>query len=206
VPRGAYLLTGPDGPYAVERFSCAPGPAGWRYVATRQDPDGRPLGRVDLVLDGAGRALRVQVQAGGWQVRGGVVGDRCVWRRGEHEHADRAAGFTGTSPGWLVATARLVAGRAPVRVRLVRLSDEALASRTVEQGWSAAGSRVEAGLPVEAYDVDELDTGERRRVHLSGDVVVAAPGVALLELDGPPTTTGTWTAGTSTAARLGSPG
>jgi len=195
VPRGAYLLSGPDGPYAVERFSCAPGPAGWRYVATREDPDGRPLGRLDLVLDGSGRAVRVQVESGGWEVRGGVVGDRCVWRRGEREHAERAAGFTGTSPAWLIATSRLVTPGAAVRVRLVLLSDEALASRTVEQGWAPAGTRVEAGLPVEAYDVDELDTGERRRVHLAGDVAVAAPGITLLELDGPPTLTRACTAG-----------
>ena len=191
MPRGAYLLSGLEGPYAVERFSCAPGPAGWRYVATREDPDGRGLGRLDVVLDGAGRALRVQVRSGAWEVRGGVVGSRCVWRRGEREHADRAGGFTGTSPVWLVAAARRGAGVQ----RLVELSDPALAARTVLQRWALTGGRVEAGLTVERYDVDALDTGERRVVHLAGDVVVAAPGITLLELEGPPTLTRACAAG-----------
>ena len=87
MPRGAYLLSGSDGPYAVERFSCAPGPAGWRYVATRSHAStGAPLGRLDVALDGAGRPHRVHVEQGGWELRGGAVGPHVLWRRGETEH------------------------------------------------------------------------------------------------------------------------
>lgn len=177
---GTYLLTGPDGPYARERFRCGAGPAGWRYVATREHPDAAaPLGGLDVVLDGRGAAVRVQVTAGGWTVRGGVVGREVLWRRGAQEHVEAGAGFTGTSPVWAVAAGRL-AGPEPVRLRLVRLGDEALAARTVEQSWV----RTSVSADPARADLErlELDTGERGAVRLVGDVVVAAPGVQLEEL------------------------
>ena len=174
MPRGAYLLTGHDGPYARERFTCAPGPAGWRYVATREDPaTGAPLGRLDVVLDSAGRALRVHVEAGGWELRGGSLGAQVLWRRGDVEREEPAAGFTGTSPVWSVAAARL-AGAGPVRLRLVRLGDDSLATLVVAEAW--------ARLDEAVWQADDLATGERRRVQVAGGVVLAAPGVALEEL------------------------
>ena len=184
MPRGAYLLSGHDGPYAVERFSCAPGPAGWRYVATRADPaTGAPLGRLDVVLDAAGRAHRVHVEAGGWELRGGAVGAQVLWRRGEVEREERAAGFTGTSPVWAVAATRLLGAAAgPVRLRLVRLGDEALATLVVEQAWVRTAVEEHDGVPVARWAADDLATGERRAVHLAGDVVLEAPGARLLEL------------------------
>jgi hypothetical protein len=39
---------------------------------------------------------------------------------------------------------------------------------------------------VQAWHVDDPDTGVRRIVHLAGDVVVAADGIALIDLEGPP--------------------
>jgi len=193
VPRGTYLLSGHDGPYALERFSCAPGPAGWRYVATREQPGtGALLGRLDLVLDARGAPVRVQVETGGWVLRGGVVGAQALWRRGPDERGERAVGFTGTSPAWAVAAARLLAAApapapapAPVRLRLVRLGDEALSTRLVEESWAHTGTATREGLVVVRYETADLGTGERRVVHLSGDVVLDAPDTVLLDLDGP---------------------
>lgn len=185
MPRGAYLLSGHDGPYALERFACAPGPVGWRYVATREDPDsGARTGRLDVVLDAAGRALRVHVEAGGWELRGGAVGGSVLWRRGDVEREERAAGFTGTSPVWAVATTRrLSADAAPdVRLRLVRLGDEALATLVVDEAWSRLGAQERDGVLVERWDAADLATGERRALSLARDVLVQAPGVQLLEL------------------------
>lgn len=190
MPRGAYLLTGHDGAYALERFSCAPGPAGWRYVATREDPaTGAPLGRLDVALDATGRAVRVLVNAGGWELRGGVTADGCTWRRGSEQRSDAAVGFTGTSPVWALAAVRLLRPAAPVRARLVRLGDEALATRTVDEGWvrTARERDADLGVVVETHEAADLATGERRVVRLVGDVVLDATGVVLLELDGPPT-------------------
>jgi hypothetical protein len=191
VPRGAYLLGG----VVRESFTCAPGAAGWRYAAVRADADtGAPLGRVDLVLDRRGRALRLLLASGDWTVRGGVAGAEVAWRRGEQEHVAAAAGFTGSSPGFAVATARLLAlevGQSR-RVRLVRLDDAALAGLDVDEAWALTGREDRDGLLVERYEVADLASGERRVVHLAGDIVLATEGAAdcvLAELTTPPTLT-----------------
>lgn len=41
-------------------------------------------------------------------------------------------------------------------------------------------------LTVDEYQVTALDTGERSTVHIAGDVVLAAPGVELEDLQTPP--------------------
>ena len=169
----------------VERFSCAPGPAGWRYVGSSEDPTtGAPLGRIDLVLQAAG-GVRLELTAGDWTLRGGVVGTELLWRRGEKERTERGHGFTGASPSYAVVLSRLGAG---VR-RLVEVTDPVLATRVVEQVWAHAGQEVRDGLAVDTWQVDEQATGARSVLHLAGDVVLSAPGVRLLELDGAPTLT-----------------
>jgi len=156
MPTGSYRLAD-----TTEHFSCAPGPAGWRYTSDQ----------LDLTVDGAWSVLRLVATSGPWQLRGG------------DEHRQRAQGFTGTSPAYDVVVARSlglpVGGSA--RVRLVEVLPPVLATRTVDLQWW----RVQAGdndLPLEAYDVDDLATGERRRVHLVGDVAVDR----LVHLDTPP--------------------
>jgi hypothetical protein len=183
----------------LERFSCAPGPAGWRYAASRHEPGGAARGRVDVTVDGRWRQARVEVRTDGWSLRGGVAGAEVLWVRAgltgaaePVEHAERALGFAGVSPGLLVATARTLA-LAPggtVSVMLVSLSVPTLAARTVRQRWTlldvaeyAAG---EGSLPVERYQVADLDTGVVAEVHVAGDVVLDAPGVELRALEGPP--------------------
>lgn len=169
----------------VERFSCAPGPAGWRYVGTREDPaTGAPLGRIDLVLQASG-AVRLEVTAGDWVLRGGVVGGEVLWRRGEGERVERGHGFTGASPSYAVVLSRSGAGRR----RLVEVTEPVLATRVVEQRWSDLGQEVRQGLVVGSWQVDDPATGARSVLHLSGDVVLSAPGVRLVELDGVPTLT-----------------
>ncbi|HEX6754925.1 MAG TPA: hypothetical protein VF109_03165 [Mycobacteriales bacterium] len=183
VPSGEYELA--DG--SVERFSCAAGPAGWRYVSPG----------IDLTLDAAGRQVRVELSAGGWLLRGGIAGSEVYWvRYGGPEPVERsaaAAGFTGASPGFLVAATRLLrlTPGSRARLRLVSVTGPALATRVVEQGWELAGVTshpTELGpLPVARYRVTELDTGESGEVHVAGDVVLAAPGVQLASLESPPT-------------------
>jgi hypothetical protein len=206
MPNGRYSLhtdTGPAGHGPVllgeERFSCAPGPVGWRYVSKTYAPDGTVLATTDLTLDSRSRPLRLDVRSGDWQVRGGAV-DGVAWVRAAADPAggqaveghDRAHGFTGTSPAFLVATARMLglAVGASSRVRLVELTEPVLAPRTVDQGWQLAGVDVHdtdtGPLAVERYLVADLATGEQRTVHLAGDVVIAAPGIELEELASPP--------------------
>jgi hypothetical protein len=205
VPRGLYSLRDQGGTVvAYERFSCAPGPKGWRYNAQVLAPDGRtPTGLVDVTTDASGLQIRVEVRSGGWVVRGGVADGETVWVRtggsggdvGDETGEDTAvaAGFTGRSPGLLVAVARLLGLRAGAssRVRLVALTDPALAPRPVDVVWSLITVEeysTEVGpLPVERYETAELASGQRSVVHLAGDVVLAATGVELAALDTPPT-------------------
>jgi hypothetical protein len=198
VPRGTYVHL-EDG--TEESFQCAPGPAGWRYVSDRSDGL-----HTDLTVDSRWCPVRMELRSRDWLVRGGLTGPQLLWLRspaeygaapldspGTTEHAARAAGFLGDSPAFLVAVARSlrfeVGGQA--EIRLVRVTGSQLAARTVVQRWRLAElTRHDTDLgplPVERYEVTELDTGETAALHLAGDVVLAAPGIELTELETPPT-------------------
>ncbi|MEU0582004.1 hypothetical protein ABZ465_32950 [Streptomyces griseoincarnatus] len=204
MPRGRYSLHDPHDhtPLADEHFQCAPGPSGWRYVSQLTAPDGDHTGSVDLTLDALGRPLRLELHAASWQVRGAAL-DGVTWVRtdptGTHatEGNVRAHAFTGSSPAFLVATARLLRltpSAAATRVRLVAFTGPVLAPRTVDQSWALVDRETHATdtgpLTVDAYQVTALDTGEQHTVHLAGDVVLSAPGVELEYLESPPSDLG----------------
>lgn len=200
MPRGRYSLHDPHDhtPLAHEHFQCAPGPSGWRYVSQLTTPAGDQRGSVDLALDDLGRPIRLELHAGGWQVRGAALGG-VTWVRtdptGVHatEGTVRAHAFTGTSPAFLVATARLLRltpSSSATRVRLVAFTEPVLAPRTLDQSWALVNSEAHATdngpLIVDEYQVTALDTGEQHTVHIAGDVVLAAPGIELEDLQSPP--------------------
>jgi len=196
VPRGTYHHLDPGGELAgVEVFSCAPGPSGWRYVSQVYSPSSEPLGRVDLTVDDAWRQIRVQMSYGDWTVRGGVVGPDAVWVREPDgvEQSLPALGFTGRSPAFAVATARLLSLTLldRRRLRLVGVSEPALAALPVDEGWALVDVTTHdtdtGPLRVERYEVADLATAERRLVHVAGDVVLEIPGVLeLADLESPP--------------------
>jgi hypothetical protein len=174
---GAYLLSGHDGAYALERFTCGPDEHGWRYDATREDPGtGAPLGRLELHLTGS--QVRLHVEAGRWVLRGAAAGGEVLWRRGDQDRVEPGDGFTGTSPAFLVVASRLGTGR----LRLVEVTEPVLATRSAVQAWRLPDEEDHDGVAVAAYDVADLSTGERRTVRLTGEVVVQAPGVRLTAL------------------------
>ncbi|WP_256106511.1 hypothetical protein [Streptomyces sp. ODS05-4] len=200
MPRGRYSLHDPHDhtPLGAEHFHCAPGPSGWRYVSQTTTPSGDHSGSVDLTLDDLGRPIRMELHARQWRVRGAAL-DGVTWVRtdptGEHgsEGSVRAHAFTGSSPAFLVATARLLRltpGAPSTRVRLVAFTDPALAPLTVDQSWALVNSEAHptdnGPLIVDEYRLDALDTGERHTVYIAGDVVLSAPGIELEELDTPP--------------------
>ncbi|AXG78165.1 hypothetical protein [Streptomyces paludis] len=206
MPRGRYSLHDPHDhtPLGDEHFHCAPGPSGWRYVsritapAGITTPSGDDAGSVDLALDELGRPIRLQLLAADWEVRGAAL-DGVTWVRtdptGVHatEGNVRAHAFTGTSPAFLVAITRLLRltpASPATRVRLVAFTDPVLAPRTVDQSWALVNSEAHATdngpLIVDEYQVSALDTGEQHTVHLAGDVVLAAPGIELEDLESPP--------------------
>ncbi|WP_129842293.1 hypothetical protein [Streptomyces sp. RFCAC02] len=205
MPNGRYRLHDPEErvPPADEHFQCAPGPTGWRYVSRtvplgdRDTPDASG-GTVDLTLDALGRPVRLELTAPPWRVRGAALGGLTWVRMGTDgsdptESTAQARAFAGRSPAFLVATARLLRlhpGAPTARVRLVTFAPPHLAPRTHDQGWTLLGTDghpTDSGdLTVEHYRVDDLETGERYTAHLAGDVVLAAPGIELEDLDGPP--------------------
>ena len=107
------------------------------------------------------------MRSGGWLLRGGVVGDEAIWRRGDEERAEHAHGFLTSSPASVLALSRL----GPGRRRLVAVEGPALSTRVVDQQWSqpSAGS----------WQVDDLATGERAAWTVAGEVVLTGPGVTL---------------------------
>jgi len=207
MPRGRYSLHDPHDHTSLgeEHFHCAPGPSGWRYVSQLTTPAGDHAGSVDLTLDDLGRPIRLELHAASWQVRGAAL-DGVTWVRtdptGTHatEGNVRAHAFTGRSPAFLVATSRLLRLALPssaspaTRVRLVALTEPVLAPRTLDQSWALMGREAHATdngpLTVDEYQVTDLDTGEQHAVHIAGDVVLAAPGIELEDLESPPSAFG----------------
>jgi hypothetical protein len=200
MPRGRYSLHDPHDhtPLGEEHFHCATGPSGWRYVSQTITPSGDHSGSLDLALDELGRPIRLQLHASHWQVRG-IALDGVTWVRtdpaGEHAQEGNAPAqsFTGGSPAFLIATSRLLRrnDQAPAaRVRLLALTPPVLAPRTLDQSWALVDTETHATdnepLVVENYRVGEVATGERHAVHIAGDVVLAAPGIELEELESPP--------------------
>ncbi|MEU4998472.1 hypothetical protein [Streptomyces sp. NPDC021622] len=202
MPRGHYSLHDAHDhtPLGEEHFHCAPGPSGWRYVSQRIAPSGEHTGSVDLALDELGRPIRLELHAGDWQIRAAAI-DGVTWVRtdatGAHatENNAPAHAFTGTSPAFLIATTRLLRltpASPATRVRLVAFTDPVLAPRTLDQSWALLKSEAHATdngpLTVDEYQVTALDTGEQHAVHITGDVVLSAPGIELENLETPPST------------------
>ena len=200
MPRGRYSLhdTHDHTPLGEEHFHCATGPSGWRYTAQTTHPDGTHAGSVDLTIDDLGRPIRLELHAASWQVRGAAL-DGVTWVRtdpsGEHAQEGNAAAhaFSGLSPAFYIATARLLRlepGAPATRVRLVAFEPPVLAPRTLDQAWALikreAHPTDNGPLPVEEYQVSALDTGEQHTVHITGDVVLSAPGIELEDLESPP--------------------
>ncbi|MBB1255013.1 hypothetical protein [Streptomyces alkaliterrae] len=202
MPRGRYSHFDPHDHTFLgeEHFQCAVGPSGWRYHSRLTGPDGAPTGSVDLTLDHLGRPLRLELHAGDWQVRGAAL-NGVTWVRSDpaglhaRENTAPAQAFTGASPAFLIATARMLrpaAGAPATRVRLVALTPPVLAARTLDQSWALLDTEAHATdngrLVVEKYQVNDLETGDQQLVHLAGDVVLAAPGIELEDLETPPST------------------
>ena len=127
---------------------------------------GAPRGRLWLRVDERGVTTRLEVEAGGWVLRGGCLGDEVLWRRGDEEASAAADGFTGTSPAYALAAVRrlrLAVGESR-RLRLVEVTEPVLATRLVEQVWTRTGP--------DAYEAADLATGDVRRLRLEGDRVV----------------------------------
>lgn len=198
MPRGTYHLAG-----RPEAFSCAPGPAGWRFVSAALDlASDRTWRPVRFVVTGPGGA---QVRGGGLRLEDGAP--VLVWARADgldDERLTAAPALLTASPGSLVALLRAAAtpGEAPATVDLsaLRVEADALAARTVRlRAQRLGGVRHEAPRGVlvdETWRLTDVDAAATSEVHLAGDVVLHASAglldaeVELVDLDGPPSLLG----------------
>lgn len=176
--RGRYLLSGHDGPFAVETFTAAWDGLDRTWAATRSDPaTGAPLGRLHLRVDPRGVTTRLHVEAGGWVLRGGCAGPSVLWRRGDEEREATADGFTGTSPAYAAAMVLWLAPELPVggtrQLALVTVAEPVLATRVVLQRWTRAAD--------DRWVVDDLETGERQALEVEAGLV-SGRGMALTRL------------------------
>jgi len=153
-----------------EQFSCGAGQLGWRYTSRTSLGD-----TLDLTIDTQGVVRRMAADFDGWSLKGGVAGPEVLWVRGEEEHSAEAAGFTGESPAFDIAVARLLGLEVgqTVQVRLVQLTPPVGAARTVTHGWARTADP-EPG--VQRYEVADLATAARWVLHLAGEVVVSREG------------------------------
>ena len=162
-------------------------------------PAGEHAGTVDLALDDLGRPIRLELHAASWQVRGAAL-DGVTWVRTDPTgtHAQEGNVARTPSPALPPPSSSPLPGSCAcppanaTRVRLVALTDPVLAPRTLDQSWSLVETEAHATdngpLAVDEYQVGEVDTGEQHPVHIAGDVVLAAPGIELEELESPPST------------------
>lgn len=190
MPRGTYAFT----TGRVEAFSCAPGPAGWRYVSDR----------LDLACDAAFRPVRFAL--------GGRVGGAARLEDGSAvlfwpearddgasvERAHHADTVLTDSPGSWVAAIRQAAtpGEDLVRRMLTAVQLDvacvgrrALQCSRVATSWQSAD---EGSLLVEHWHV-QLDGAPAAELHLTGDVLLFGRGllavdeeVELTQLASPP--------------------
>lgn len=198
MPRGTYHLAG-----RPEAFSCAPGPAGWRFVSAA----------LDLACDTGFRPVRFAITGpGATQLRGGGLrlddgAPVLVWARSDavdDEKVSAAAGLLTASPGSLVALVRGVAapgeGRASADVPALRVAPDASGARLVRLRVERLGAeRHEAprgALLDETWRLTDVDTADASELHVAGDVVLHATvgvlddEVELADLDGPPSLVG----------------
>ncbi len=188
----------------AEAFSCAPGRAGWRYVSDRLDlacdTEFRPVRFVVTAADGS------TLRGGGARLDDGTP--LLVWAHPDGSEAERqeqhvvAQVLLTSSPGsWVAAVKAVVrSGRRDLVITSLTVDLSGEGVRTVRQQHrchlvATSTHPTDADpLRVQEWHLVERESGQRRTLHLAGDVLVAADGVPqpgqsveVAELESPPT-------------------
>jgi hypothetical protein len=179
MPVGRYTVQDGDGrPVGTEGFRCAPGPSGWRYVATIATSDPEPHREVvDLVVDDGWRPVRVRIDSGDHQVLLSVEGDRLTGHR-DGEPIEMPFGpeveIDYLSPCFNAVTARRldrtdeieVVYLEPVTIEPIKARQRY--EREAEEDVDTPVGRFRA----RKWQYTSLDSGWSRPFWLAGDVVV----------------------------------
>src|SRR5437899_5841354 len=159
MPSGRYVVLGKGGePEGEEAFRCAPGPAGWRYVA---EITGAGEGAVDLVADAGWNVVRVLFRSPG----GELLLER-PWRTDLHLDV--------FSPVTNVVSTRRIAGTADIDVLYVER--ETLETSLVRQRYELLGDEpVQTAVgrfTATRWRFTALASGWTSDLWIAGDVVV----------------------------------
>ena len=188
MPSGLYRLFDDDGtPARTEQFRCAPGPMGWRYFSTVQDPRGAT--NVDLSVDAQWRPVRVRIQtpehhlllaarAGSFV---GVIDDEQIEL--PSDQASTSVDFP--SPCFSLATALRLGETSEIDVLAIRPGT--LRAHTEHHRFEA-GDEDEVQTPVGRFSARAWrHIASRppfsRALWIAGDVVVAGDGLELVAYD-----------------------
>ena len=178
MPEGRYRVA--DGEGAVvgsEDFRCAPGPAGWRYVASIEALDAPPTA-LDLVVDAGWRVARVRIDNGVHDVTLAAVGDASLSGVRDGETIEIPYGpdlhldvFT---PATNAVTCRRLVGTTEIDV--VYLDPVDLRPSRVRQRYEHRGDE-RLATPVGVFDATRwtftaLDSGWSADLWVAGDIVV----------------------------------
>lgn len=170
-------MDGTGNPVGTEDFRCAPGPAGWRYVADIQTRVPEPhRERLDLVVDEAWRPVRCRVETGehrillerGQRWSGERDGEPVVLPRDDLPDLDHL------SPCFNAVTANRLGATGEVEVLF--LAPVALEPRVEPQRYELLGEE-EVATPVGTFRARRfrytaLRSGWSRDLWVAGDVVV----------------------------------
>lgn len=177
MPRGQYTIIQDGRAAAIEAFTCAPGPMGWRYFATVQGLDGGDT-RVDVSVDGDGRTVRARVQTAEHEV---LIAARGAQVQAIHDGApvelEAAAGTPVwyPSPGFMAAA--LHRRTETDTFEVLRLDASTLApSRAPLTAELVATGR--APSPVGAFEAQTWRADDRT-IAIADIVVIAADGFEL---------------------------
>jgi hypothetical protein len=180
MPAGRYAVQDGSGrAVGTESFRCAPGPAGWRYVAEIETSVPDPHREVvDFVVDDRWRPVRLRIDTGSHDLTIVVEGDRARAVR-DGEPVDVPFGpdveLDYFSPCFNAVTARRLGGTAEIDVLYLRPVTCDLVS--VRQRYELEGEE-KVSTPVGRFRADRwrftaLDSGFSRPLWVVGDVVVA---------------------------------
>jgi hypothetical protein len=188
MPIGRYrVLDGEGIAVGTEEFRSAPGPAGWRYVASITTTVPEPHGElVDLVVDRSWRPVRLRIDTGAHQLLASPRGDRLT---GVLDGEPLDVGFGPEieldylSPSFNAVTARRLGRTAEIDV--VYLEPVTCRPAPVRQRYELLGEEV-VGTPVGRFRADRwrytsLDSGWSGLLWVAGDVVVRFENLFELE-------------------------
>jgi hypothetical protein len=188
MPVGRYTVQDGDGrPVGTEEFRCAPGPSGWRYVATIATSDPEPHREVvDLVVDDGWRPVRVRIDSGDHQALLSVEGDRLTGHR-DGEPIEMPFGpeveIDYLSPCFNAVTARRLDRTEEIDV--VYLEPVTIEPGRARQRYER-GDEGDVNTPVgrfraRKWTYTSLDSGWSRPFWMAGDIVVRFQGLFELE-------------------------